>query len=69
MVYPMVDGISEEEGLKLMFFTDANILSNVVYHGNETLDDTSDDNTHEYSYVEQILCFLQKNKILLIKQV
>lgn len=68
-VYPMVDGVSGEEGFEAYVFTDANILSGVEFEGDDpdTLLTTENKHTHEFSYEEQILMLFAKKQNLIDK--
>lgn len=68
-VYPMVDGVSGEEGFEAYVFTDANILSGVEFEGDDpdTLLTEENKHTHEFSYEEQILMLFAKKQNLIDK--
>lgn len=68
-VYPMVDGVSGEEGFEAYVFTDANILSGVEFDGDDPDTLLTEENTHkhEFSYEEQILMLFAKKQNLIDK--
>ena len=68
-VYPMVDGVSGEEGFEAYVFTDANILSGIEFEGDDpdTLLTEENTYTHEFSYEEQILMLFAKKQNLIDK--